>query len=156
MKNTPNQYILHGRNDKYDILCEDGRVYFGMGGTPVPFIRDLETEKFREPIKKDMEQATRLGDYLPNMSYIMSIAGSYDMPYEVQYIHDFDALFNNTEKPIIYAAPGSLNTELVLEMASTIVGGEDKLKKRPILSIYCETSSPLSFSRENENIIAFV
>jgi trimethylamine--corrinoid protein Co-methyltransferase len=40
-------------------------------------------------------------------------------------------------------------------MASTIVGGKDELRKRPILTLYAETVSPLAFTHANENIIEF-
>lgn len=153
LQKTPKQYVLHGRNPKFDILLENGRVYFGQGGTPVPYIKDLETGKLRRPMKSDVADAARLGDGLSSMSFIMNIAGAFDVPYEVEYVHEFDALFRNTEKPIIYSAPGAECTRTVFSMASAIVGGSEELRKRPILSIYCETSAPLSFSIENDNMI---
>jgi len=33
----------------------------------------------------------------------MTVAGAYDVPYEAEYIHEFEALFNNTSKPILYS-----------------------------------------------------
>jgi trimethylamine--corrinoid protein Co-methyltransferase len=153
LRKTPRQYVLCGRNPKYDILLDNGRIYFGMGGTPVPFIRDVETGEFRRPFKRDMANSTRLGDALPNMSFLMSIAGAFDVPYEAEYVHEFDALFNNTEKPILYSAPSSEETKIVASMASAIVGGPEELRKRPIFSVYCETTSPLMFSASNDNMI---
>jgi trimethylamine--corrinoid protein Co-methyltransferase len=85
----------------------------------------------------------------------MTLAGAYDVPYEVEYIHEFEALFNNTEKPILYSCPGGYAAQKVLEMASAIVGGREELRKRPILALYTETVSPLSFSEVNENMIEF-
>jgi len=85
----------------------------------------------------------------------MTVAGAFDVPYEVEYIHEFESLFNNTEKPILYSAPGAVAAKKVLEMAATIMGGYDALKKRPILTLYAETVSPLSFTDVNENIIEF-
>jgi trimethylamine--corrinoid protein Co-methyltransferase len=155
LKKAPREIVFCGRNHDNDILLEDSRVYFGMGGTPVPYIRDIETGEMRRPTKEDMNQATRLGDGLPNMKFLMTIAGAYDVPYEVEYIHEFEALFNNTEKPILYSTPGAFAAQKVLEMASTIVGGREELRKRPILTLYTETVSPLSFSVVNENMIEF-
>jgi len=155
LKKAPREIVFCGRNPKYDILLEDSRVYFGFGGTPVPYIRDIETGEIRRPTKEDMNQATRLGDALPNLKFIMTIAGAYDVPYEVEYIHEFESLFNNTEKPILYSCPGEYAAQKVLEMASAIVGGPEELKRRPILTLYTETVSPLSFSDVNENMIEF-
>ena len=153
LNNAPSKVILCGRNPKYDIVLEDSRVYYGMGGTPTPFIRDIETGHFRRPTKKDMADATRLGDALEHYSFIMAIAGAFDVPYEVEYEHEWEALFNNTEKPIVYSAPGVISTKRVLEMASAIVGGQEELRRRPILSLYSETVSPLAMFEPNETMI---
>jgi len=155
LRKAPKQIVLCGRNPDYDILLEDSRVYFGLGGTPTPFIRDLETGENRRPTKKDFADATRLGDALPNMSFLMTIAGAFDVPYEVEYEHEWEALFNNTEKPIVYSAPSAYSARKVLEMASAVVGGMEELKKRPIMCLYSETISPLSIGIANENIIEF-
>jgi len=155
LRKAPRQIILCGRNPKYDILLEDSRVYYGLGGTPTPFIRDVETGENRRPTKKDFADATRLGDALPNMSFIMSIAGAYDVPYQVEYEHEWETLFNNTEKPIVYSAPSAYSASKVLEMASAIAGGMGGLRKRPIMCLYSETISPLSIATANENIIEF-
>lgn len=155
LKQAPKEILFCGRNPKNDILLEGTRIYFGMGGTPVPFIRDIETGEIRRPAKKDMDEATRLGDALPNLKFLMTIAGAFDVPYEVEYLHEFESLFNNTEKPILYSSPGAVAAQRVLDMAAEIMGGPEALKKRPILALYAETVSPLSFTDANENIIEF-
>jgi len=155
LKKAPRQIVFCGRDPLNDILLEARRVYYGMGGTPVPFIRDLSSSEIRRPTKKDMEESTVLGDALPNMKFLMSIAGAFDVPYQAEYLHEFEVLFNNTTKPILYSAPGEYASRKVLEMAATIVGAEGELAKRPILILYAETSSPLAFSAVNENIIEF-
>jgi trimethylamine--corrinoid protein Co-methyltransferase len=152
---APRQITLCGRNPKYDILLEGSRVHYGMGGTPTPFIRDLQSGEYRRPTKKDFADATRLGDALPNMSFIMGIAGAFDVPYEVEYEHEWEALLNNTEKPIVYSAPSGYSARKVLEMGATVVGGLEELKERPIMCLYSETISPLCIATANENIIDF-
>ncbi|MFQ5710238.1 MAG: trimethylamine methyltransferase family protein [Candidatus Geothermarchaeales archaeon] len=155
LRKAPKHVILCGRNPKNDILLEGSRIYFGLGGTPTPYFRDTDTGEYRRPTKKDVADATRLGDALPNMSFIMSIAGAFDVPYEVEYLHEFEAMFNNTEKPIVYSTPGADGARRVLEMAAAITGGFDELRKRPILSLYSEPPSPLTISTSNENMIEF-
>jgi len=153
LKKAPGKVLLCGRNPEHDILLQNDTTYFGFGGTPTPNVRDIETGETRPSMKRDFIDATRLGDALPNMSMIMGIAAALDVPREVEYLHEFEALFNNTEKPIVYPTPGVEGTRRVLEMARTVVGGADELRARPILSVYCETPSPLMFASENENII---
>lgn len=155
LEKAPREIVFCGRNPKHDILLEDSRVYFGLGGTPVPYIRDIDSGEMRRPTKKDVDEATRLGDALPNMKFIMTIAGAFDVPYQVEYLHEFESLFNNTEKPILYSCPGAFAAKKVLEMAAAIAGGPGDLKRRPILALYAETVSPLAFSEVNENMIEF-
>ena len=155
LRKAPRQVLLCGRLRENDILLEGSRVYFGLGGTPTPYIRDLETGEIRRPTARDMAEATKLGDALENIDFIMSIAGAFDVPYQLEYVVEFKTLFENTSKPIVYSAPGKVNAELVLEMAAAIAGGLDELRRRPILSLYSETASPLTFTRENENMLIF-
>jgi len=155
VKSAPKQIALCGRNPKNDILLEHNRIYFGMGGTPTPFIRDLESGEFRRPTKKDFADATRLGDALPNMSFLMTIAGAFDVPYQVEYEHEWEMLLNNTEKPIVYSAPSAYSARKALEMGAAVVGGLDQLRKRPIMCLYTETVSPLAIPVGCENILEF-
>lgn len=155
LKKAPRQMTLCGRDSKCDLLLEDDRIYFGLGGTPCPFIRDIETESFRRSTKSDVADVTRLGDTLPNISFIMSLGGAFDVPYEVEYLHELEALFNNTVKPVIYSMPGADIAKKALLMAAAVVGGPNELRKRPILALQSETVSPLTFALENENIIEF-
>ena len=155
VKRAPKKVSLHGRNPEYDMLLEDGRAYFGMGGTPTPLIRDLKTGEFRRPTKKDFVEATKLGDALPSMSFVMGLAGAFDVPYEVEYEHEWEVLFNYTEKPIVYPAPSAYIARNALEMGSAVVGGMAELRKRPIMCLYSEAASPLTIVKGNENIVEF-
>jgi trimethylamine--corrinoid protein Co-methyltransferase len=153
LRKAPSKVIIHGRHSERAIVLEDQRVYFGFGGTPTPYILDVETGKWRKPGKKDVADATRLGDAIPNMDFIMSIAGAYDVPYEVEYLHGWDAILNNTVKPIVFAAPGAFNMRQVLEMGAAISGGEAELRKKPPFGVYTEMPSPLMFDISSENIL---
>lgn len=155
LRKSPSKVVLHGRDENYSILLEDSRVYFGFGGTPTPYIRDLETGGIRRPTKKDFAEATRLGDALPNMDFIMSIAGAFDVPPESEYLHEFEAMFNNTVKPIVYSAPSAYLARKIIEMAAIVLGGFRRLREKPILALYSETVSPLTFAQENEAMIEF-
>jgi trimethylamine--corrinoid protein Co-methyltransferase len=155
LSKAPRQLKLCGRNQKYDIFVDDKHVHFGMGGTPVPYIRDIYTGEFRRPTRKDMAEATRLGDALPNMAFMMTIAGAFDVPYEMEYEYEWEILFNNTEKPIVYAAPSARTCETVLEMASIIAGDVKKMQRRPSIAVYSDLTAPLYFHKANENIVIF-
>ena len=152
---TPEQVKLFGRNSKYDLVAGGKRVHFGMGGTPVPYIRDIDTGEFRQPTRRDMAEATRLGDALQNMSFLMTTAAAYDVPNGMEYEYEWEILLNNTVKPIVYIAPGYETSKVILAMASAVAGGEKEMKRKPMIAVYADLTSPLFFSKDNEDIVAF-
>lgn len=155
IKKTPKHFVLHGRNPKYDMIIEEGRSYFGLGGTPPPYILDSKTLEFRRSTKEDVANGARLGDALENISFLMTIAGAYDVPCEVQYLHEYEAIVNNTEKPVVYPAPGGIIAKYMLGMAAEVVGGVEQLIKRPILALYSEPPPPLMLAETDENLLEF-
>jgi len=155
VRDAPSKILFCGRNPKNDILLEGTRIYYGYGGSPTPFILDHRTGEYRRPTKKDMIETTLVGDALPNMDYMMANAGVFDVPYEVEYLHELDVLLNYTEKPILYSAPGSYLANKYLEMAIAVAGGLKELQRRPFLILYTEPSSPLMLTNTQENIIEF-
>lgn len=149
LKKAPRIVVLSGRKAKYDIILEDDRVYFGLGGSPKSRILDVETGELRKPTKRDVEDTTRLGDALPTISFMQNLAQASDITPEVQYEHVAEAMFNNTEKHLLISAPGSEIAIRVLKMASAV---EEVFGRKPV-SIYSEPSSPLMISASQENII---
>ena len=154
-KKAPSKILFCGRDPKNDILLEGSRIYYGFGGTPTPLILDHRTDEFRRPTKKDMIETTLVGDALPNMDFIMTNAGVFDVPYEVEYLHELDVLLNYTEKPILYSAPGSYLARKYLEMGIAVAGGLKELQRRPFITLYSEPASPLMLTESQENIIEF-
>jgi len=155
LRKAPKQVKFYGRSSKYDLIVEGQEAHFGIGGTPVPNVSDLETRDIRRSVKKDVEDAARLGDALPNMSFLMTTAAALDVPPELEYEHEWDALISNSEKPIICAAPGARSSRNVLKMLAAVVGSLEDLGKRPVAGLYADLESPLYFPKYNENIVEF-
>lgn len=152
---APKCVVMSGRDPERDVVLEDRRVYFTFGGTPNAQIIDSETGEFRPSTLKDVGAATTLADSFESMSVIMSVVGGYDAPADCHYLHELTALFEHTTKPIIYPAPGAEMSKKALQIATAVAGGEEQMRNRPILSIYAEPTTPLSFTEANENIIEF-
>lgn len=152
---APATFTLYGRDPQNDIEVGGRKRYFGLGGSATPQFRDYQTGQIRIPVKNDVVQATVLGDALENIDFVMSLAGAYDCPAQMHYLHEYDALLNNTTKPIVYSAPSSRYAELFLEMAAAAVGGFESLKERPIVTLFAESQSPLSLPSYAEGMAAF-
>jgi trimethylamine--corrinoid protein Co-methyltransferase len=152
LKKAPSKVVIYGHNPKNAIVLEKKRIYFGLGGTPTPYILDHVTGDIRRPAKEDVIKATRIGEYLSEMDFIMTIAGAFDVPYELEYIHEWEVLLTYTTKPIVYSAPGLFNANKVIEMGRAIKG--DDIEKEPLFGVYVEMPSPLMFHVSNENIFS--
>jgi len=150
LKKAPNRVIIYGRDPEKAIVLENKQIYFGLGGTPTPYILDHRTNEWRRPTKKDVADATRIGEALSEMNFIMTVAGAFDVPYQLEYVYEWEALLSNTTKPVVYSAPGLFNVDKVIQMGKAIKGNE--LKKEPPFGVYVELPSPLMFNASNENI----
>jgi len=151
LRKAPDSVTIYGRDPKRAIVLGGKRIYFGLGGTPTPYILDYKTGEWRRPTKKDMIEATRVGDALSEMDFIMSIAGAFDVPYEVEYIHEWESMLRSTSKPIVYSAPGPFNVKKVIQMGKAVKGEE--LGKEPPFGVYVELPTPLMFDVSNENVL---
>jgi trimethylamine--corrinoid protein Co-methyltransferase len=146
---APKKIRLCARNPKWDIILEDDRVSFGLGGSPKSRILDINTGNFRSPTKKDIEDTTRLGDALSGYSFIQNLGHASDKPPEVQYVHVSHAMMNNGEKHLLCTAPSAEEARFVIDMGMAI----EDLSKRPVISIYTNPASPLILTPSQENII---
>jgi len=151
---APRTIRFAGRDKKYDLRLEGKRINYGLGGGATTVL-DTKTGMCRPSTKKDVADASRLGDALPNIDFIMSLFTSQDVPHPVLPLHDLHAMLMNTAKPVMVVDYG-LDARYLIELASTIVGGTDNLRDRPILGMYSEPISPLTHGRSHtRNLMAF-
>ncbi len=153
LKTAPASFVLYGRDPTNDLLLEAGRVYYGMGGTSEPFFWDYFTGKPRAPTTADMVAATRLGQALPNVDFIMALCSAGDKPKDVAFFYKYDAIFRNTTKPVVVSSLGQRAVARFLEMAVAVSGGEDEFRRRPWVVVYVTPVSPLRVTPLNEGIV---
>ncbi|KKL16149.1 hypothetical protein LCGC14_2498470, partial [marine sediment metagenome] len=144
---TPSELILYGRgNPDYNIHVGGTRVHFGSGGTALNII-DLETGQKRPSTLKDVQNVSKLMDYLDNAHFQVIPVFPNDLPIEKVDINRFFAAINNTNKHVqggIYTASG---TKEVVEMCSMIAGGLEALQKEPWVSFITCMISPLEIDQ---------
>lgn len=152
IQNAPNTVLLAGRNPKNDYMAGNGNVGFTNFGEGIKVI-DPFTRKSHNSTKKDLKDATRICDALENITVYERALGADDVPAEVQSIHNAEAIFNNTEKHCFIGAGCGYNVKKIIEMAATIAGGMENLRKRPIYTPLCCPNSPLSLNPDTTEII---
>jgi trimethylamine--corrinoid protein Co-methyltransferase len=139
---APKRVVVANRLGQRVMPLEKNRVYYGTG-SDLPFTIDIETKKRRTSVKKDVVEAVKVMDHLPNYDFIMSYAIASETNPHVSDLHQFEAMTVNSGKPIIFTAHNAENTEALIEMAAACAGGVDNLKKNPYLILYSEPISPL-------------
>jgi trimethylamine--corrinoid protein Co-methyltransferase len=144
---APSELILHGRgNPDYNIYVGGTRVHFGSGGTALNIV-DLETGEKRPSTLEDVQNVSKLMDYLDNAHFQVIPVYPNDLPIEQVDINRFFAAINNTNKHVqggVYAVEG---TKEVVEMCSMIAGSLEALQKEPWVSFITCVISPLEIDQ---------
>ncbi|UCC38582.1 MAG: trimethylamine methyltransferase family protein [Candidatus Aminicenantes bacterium] len=148
LKNTPPRIAMCDRNGEPSMFLEENNTYFGTG-SDTPNIMDPYTNERRLSVLKDIENVSKAVDYLDEMSFVMCSGIASDVNQKISDIYHFEAMVNNTEKPIIFTAWNLENLKTIVKMAEVIAGGEEKLKNRPLLALYTEPISPLTLAEES-------
>jgi trimethylamine--corrinoid protein Co-methyltransferase len=145
----PGEFTLCGRapDGSEDMTLDGLHSYMNLDGTGMDVL-DAKTGERRKSTLKDLEDATRLADWLPQISYVWPIATAGEYPERTQPLWEAFAQFSATTKHImpISVARGP-HAAAVIEMASILAGGRDALKRKPIISTFLCATSPLSFVR---------
>lgn len=139
---------LCGRKQKYDLELEGTKTYFAGGANAVRVIEYQSEGKFasRPATVDDLVKLTIITDALENIHcYLAPVYPQDVVPRGVDRVKCEVAL-NYTEKHFYHDAEGYAGALDQIEMASIVVGGEDGLKKRPIISLAPCITSPLSWS----------
>jgi trimethylamine--corrinoid protein Co-methyltransferase len=98
-------------------------------------IYDPFNGEYRPTTKDDLKYCTRIIDSLEAISVVERCLGSQDKPPKVQAIHNYEAIVNNTTKPVFLGPENGANVKTILKMARAAVG-EDR---------YQSAGSPVSF-----------
>ena len=153
LKTVPPAFTFFGRDPQFDISLEQGKVYFGMGGTSEPFFWDFDLGKPRSPTKTDMVRCTQVGQAARNIDYVMALCSAGDFPGNQVFLQEYDAIFRNTTKPVLYTSPGRWYTRKFIEMAAAACGGEEAFRQRPPIMLFTQTVSPLKIGHYSEGML---
>jgi trimethylamine--corrinoid protein Co-methyltransferase len=152
IRSAPSKLLLAGRNPENDFVMESNRVGFTNFGEGV-FIIDPYTGKHRETTKADVAASALIVDYLSDLDVYERAVGAGDVPIESVQLHNAEAWLPNTSKHGFMGPGNGYLLKKIVEMASAITGGKDKLLERPIISFITCPVSPLQLVRESCEII---
>ena len=152
VRSAPSKILLAGRNPKNDFIMENNRIGFTNFGEGV-FIVDPYNGKLRQTTKADVANSAKIVDYLSELDVYERAVGASDVPVETVQLHNAEAWLANTSKHGFMGSGNGYLTKKLVKMAAAIVGGEDKLRERPIISFITCPVSPLQLIRDCCEII---
>ena len=152
VRSAPSKLCLAARDPSKDYLVESNRVGFTSFGEGV-LIVDPHSGELREPTKADVGDAARICDYLDSVDVYERAIGASDVPQQVGQLHNAEATFANSTKHVFMGPFSGYLLGKIVEVASVIAGGRDKLRERPLVSFITCPVSPLKLVRDTCEII---
>ena len=144
LKSAPKQISLYDQKGAKAMDLTGVNSFYGTG-SDATFTQDLETGERRRAVLKDVSNFATLVDGLENIDFAMSMANPEDAPIEDIYVYVFAEMVRNINKPIVFIADSGRDIAKIHEIACSVVGGEEELKKKPFILNYSEAISPLRF-----------
>jgi trimethylamine--corrinoid protein Co-methyltransferase len=83
----------------------------------------------------------------------MALCSAGDYPGDQVFLQEYDAIFRNTTKPVLYTSPGRWYTRKFIEMAAAACGGEEAFRRRPSIMLFTQTVSPLKIGHYSEGML---
>ena len=144
---APAQWVLCGRDPRYDILLGGNRVGFSNFGEGVMVV-DPGSGELRESTKQDLADIARLVDALPQVDVFEIAVGSGDMPPETASLHNHEAAIVNQTKPISGGPLDGHAVRVSLAMLEAVQGSADAVRERPMMIMGTCPVSPLKLGRD--------
>ena len=147
VKRAPSSFTLFGRDPKYKLRFESGRVYYAAQSTSL-FLLDSRTGKRRKATLRDVEDSFRLIDALGNIHHASAVFWPTDVSDKAGHAYQLFTALKNTIKTVDGFNHGRLPAMDTIKMASILAGGDEELKKKPRLLGFVNSTSPLQHSLE--------
>ncbi len=142
LRTAPHEIKIYNRDGSLSMNLGGHRSYFGTG-SDLLYTIDVDTQQRRRCLLDDVRDASRLCDALPNIDFVMSHAHPSDVAPQMAYLSSFQAMAENTRKPIVCTAESRDDLREMWEIAKIIRNGEKSLRVEPYFIHYAEPISPL-------------
>jgi len=145
LASAPKTLLLAALNREHDMrIPTDGTMFMANGGQGV-FIKDLLTNERRVPTTADLRDFAILAERMPQIDYCWNMVGALKEPNELKGLVELKTALMYSSKHLQGEAMTGTEARQMVEMVSKLVGGEESLRRRPILSSVQCPISPLSF-----------
>lgn len=147
MSLVPSRIVMANRDGERTMFLEGHKSYFGPG-SGCPSTIDPFTGKKRDSTREDIANISKLVDYLPNLDFVMDMGLVRHQYPQMGYLYSFYELVTHGRKPIVASCADYHNCHNIIQMAEAVMGGEEALRRKPLLAIYSEITSPLRHAED--------
>jgi trimethylamine--corrinoid protein Co-methyltransferase len=144
---APRRILVGDREGKPAMFLEAGRSYYGTGGD-CPTVLDARTGERRPGRLQDVVDFSRMVDALPNIDFLINMAIAQELPQQVSDLYHFEAMLNNTTKPILYSAWNLAHVKVIVEMCEMVAGSAEAFQRTPFAVYFGAEPSPLQITQE--------
>lgn len=144
---VPGALELAARDSGQDLHLDGNHGYLSVDGSAAEII-DLESGERRPSTKEDLAQVSRMADALPEIGLLWQGVAARDVPPATQSLHELHAQLANSSKHIqMMTAVTAEAARGVVEIARAVAGGGDELRRRPLISAFQCSLSPLTYEK---------
>jgi trimethylamine--corrinoid protein Co-methyltransferase len=143
LKKCPPAYSLAARDPQQDLPLDGNHVFLGTDGCGVEVI-DIHTGQKRTSCLSDVRDIARVADATEEVAFHWVAVSAQDTPVEARGLYEIKTVWENSTKHVQTESIYNVHeAKAAMEMAALVVGGKDKLKERPVLSLMQCTAPPL-------------
>ncbi len=147
LSTAPKRVTLYDRNGHPAMPVEGHRCFYGTGSDCLHII-DHRTGQRRRAVLDDIADGVKLIDALPNVDFAMCMFLPEDVPQVVVDRYQMEIMLKHTTKPIIFVTTEFSGCLDAVEMAETVVGGAEALRRKPITAPYINVTTGLIHNEE--------
>lgn len=156
IESAPKRVTLCSRDHKRDVdLFDRERPALTTDGVGVKIL-DWKTNALRRSTSRDLFRLALLSDYLNEVDIFWPMVFAGDVPESEHTVKEFAISVLGTSKHIQHEANGKLEARTEIEIARTLAGGKEELKRRPLFSAAQCPVSPLMLEKGSaEAVVEF-
>ncbi len=147
LSKAPKEFRMCGRDKTKDLELPSVRGVQGVNDGQPTDVWDVETQAKRKSTIEDLIDLTIVCDAMPEVELYWPEVVATELPPSVSNLHEYAASAVYTGKHVQHGAGDLTDAKYLIKIASTIVGSEKELARRPIISLTHTPITPLLYNQ---------
>jgi trimethylamine--corrinoid protein Co-methyltransferase len=148
LESTPKSVELAARDDSKSVKLSTGRSFFTNSLQGIKVL-DHTTGEIRPSMLSDVASFATIVDSLRNINFFGVTVVAHDVPGELHYLGELSTALESTSKHVSHGCHGTDLAKGFVRMGQVVAGGEEELRKHPLVSGLGCPVAPLQFDRAN-------